>query len=489
MNAKQRQQAIAAAKNKAEAESIEFFHDPLQEAYATVPVRDHRETWRIRSRDFELWVMQTLYDAAGGSVPKTLIKDCVHEFEMHAICRGARRDVFVRVAEHEGVVYIDLANEDWEAIEVADQWRILRESPVKFRRQKGMAALPYPSRGGSLQQLRGFWNFSPENELLILTWLSYALLPNHAYPILALSGVQGAGKSTITRLLRSLIDPSLAALTTTPRSERDLAIAATNGHLIAMDNLSEISAELSDAMCRVATGGAFRTRRLYTDNEEMILIYKKPLIINGVEELPQRPDLLDRCILIRVAPIPEEQRRDEREYWRTFESARPQLYGALLDVVCEGLRNLDSVSLTTAPRMADFARWGVAVEQALGAQPGQFLAAYRANIEAATDAAIEASPIAVVLWELLSKSRFDGPALALLTMLNNFISVTADTARRHPRWPKSANQLSAELGRIEPNLKKMGISLERGRSHAGRFIRLAIVTPVTDRHGVVGAVA
>lgn len=479
---------IARVKDRAIAEGVEFFHDPLNEAYATVPVGEHRETWCIRSRDFELWVKQALYDAANPP-PMKLVREVLHEFEMHAVCRGLRREVFVRCAEHEGRNYIDLANDIWEVIEVADNWRIVREAPVKFRRQKGMAALCYPQRGGTLQELRSFWTFTPETELLVLTWLSYSLLPNPTYPILALSGVQGAGKSTITRLLRSFIDPSVAALTATPRSEWDLAIAATNAHLIAMDNLSSLSDELSDVLCRASTGGSLRTRRLHTNSEETILPYRNPVIINGIEELASRPDLLDRCILIRVAPIPEEKRRDEREYWRTFESARPQLYGALLDVVCEGLRNLDGVSLTTAPRMADFARWGVAVEQALGAKPGEFLEAYRGNIRDAADVGLESSPIAVVLWELLSKSSFDGPALGLLTTLNNFISVSADTARRHPKWPKSAQQLSAEIGRIEPNLRKMGIVVERGRNHGGRFVRLSIDTTVTDRHGVAAAVA
>lgn len=489
MNTKQRQEAIAAVKVKAETEALEFFHDPLHEAYATVPVptpAPHRETWRIRSRDFELWVKQSLYDAMECPPSMKLVREVLHEFEMHAVCRGLRHEVFVRVAEHGGAAYIDLVNDIWEAVEVADQWRIVREPPVKFRRQKGMAALPYPARGGTLQ-LRRFWSLSPETELLVMTWLSYALLPDHAYPILALSGVQGAGKSTMTRLLRSLIDPSIAALTTTPRSERDLAIAASNGHLIAMDNLSAISEELSDAMCRVATGGSFRTRRLYTDIDEVILTYKRPLVINAIEEVAQRPDLLDRCLLIRLAPISEEQRRDEREFWREFETIRPKIFGALLDVTCKGLRRLDGVTLTDSPRMADFAKWGVAVEQALGRKKGEFLAAYRANIQAAGDAAVEASPIATVLREILASAPFDGTGLHLLTMLNNFISTTADTARKHPRWPKSAQQLSAEIGRIEPNLRKMGIVVERGRNHGGRFIRLSIDTTVTDRHGGAAA--
>src|SRR6266849_1204327 len=197
---------------KAEASAIEFFHDPQRKAYATVPVADHRETWRVRSRDFKLWVMQTLYEKLG-TAPKILVADIVEIFETHAICKGKELDVHVRIAERDGAVYVDLVNDRWQVLEITPTgWRVLNESPVKFRRAMGMAPLPYPTPGGNFQDIGRFLNIGPKSEILLLSWLTYSLLPNHAYPIVALAGVQGAGKSTITRALRSLIDPSLAAL-------------------------------------------------------------------------------------------------------------------------------------------------------------------------------------------------------------------------------------------------------------------------------------
>jgi hypothetical protein len=311
-----------------------------------------------------------------------------------------------------------------------------------------------------------------------------------------LSGVQGAGKSTIARVLRSLVDPALAALTTIPKSERDVAIAATNSHLIAMDNLSEISAKLSDILCRVATGGSFRTRELYTNDDEMIFNYRRPLIINGIEELPIRPDLLDRSILIHVEPISEERRRDEHNFWQDFENVRPQLLGRMLDVICEGIRRLPEVKLDASPRMADFARWGVAVEQAMGFDVGSFMAAYQSNRQEANVAAIESSPIAIALYAYLGarlngfhsndsaknvvRRSFNGTALKLLDEVREFCSSLGYGTNnkelkellRHPKFPKSANQLSAEIARLEPTLKKMNIALERGRTHLGRYLKL-----------------
>ena len=72
------------------------------------------------------------------------------------------------------------------------------------------------------------------------------------------------------RVLRRLIDPNEAELRSEPRNERDLVIAANNGWVIGHDNLSCVKQWLSDALCRIATGGAFGTRELYTDLDEIL---------------------------------------------------------------------------------------------------------------------------------------------------------------------------------------------------------------------------
>jgi hypothetical protein len=348
--------------------------------------------------------------------------------------------------------------------------------PVKFRRATGMSALPLPITG-NLRDVCSFLNVERESMVLLLSWLTFSLRTGVPYPVLAISGVQGAGKSTITRILRALIDPSIAELTTTPKSERDVAIAATNSHLIAMDNLSEIPPELSDIMCRVATGGSFRTRELYTNDEEAIFTYRRPLVMNGIEELSLRPDLLDRAILVHVKPISQAERRDEQTFRRAFDRLQPAIFGGLLTILSEGLQKLHKVELSQSPRMADFARWGVAVEESLGFEPGEFLRAYNDNIEEAHFSALDASPIANALQAFLADcGSFKGTALRLLQLLATFIEVhengSQKLVKRHPRFPKSANQLSAELARIEPNLNKRGIQVERGRTNRGRFIRL-----------------
>ena len=71
------------------------------------------------------------------------------------------------------------------------------------------------------------------------------------------SGEQGSAKSTFSAVLRSLLDPNTAPLRALPREDRDLFIAANNGHVLTFDNVSGLRGWLSDTLCRLATGGGF----------------------------------------------------------------------------------------------------------------------------------------------------------------------------------------------------------------------------------------
>jgi hypothetical protein len=129
--------------------------------------------------------------------------------------------------------------------------------------------------------------------------------------VLVLNGEQGSAKSTLVKILRALIDPNLAPLRTAPKEERDLMVSAKNAWIISFDNLSYLPPWLSDAICRLATGGGLGTRELYTDNEEIIFEARRPVIFNGIEELATQADLLDRSVILSLAEIPDEKRRDE----------------------------------------------------------------------------------------------------------------------------------------------------------------------------------
>src|SRR5207248_1359644 len=255
----------------------------------------------------------------------------------------------------------------------------------RFRRPAGMLPLPVPEPGGSIEALGSLLNLSNRSDfVLVVVWLLATLRPRGPFPLLAVSGEQGSAKTVLSKILKALIDPNVAPVRALPREERELMIAANNGYLLAFDNLSGLPPWLSDALCRLASGGSFAVRQLYTNDEEMLFEAARPILLNGIEEVVSRPDLGDRAIFLTLAPIGEALRRPESELWREFEIARPRMLGALPDAVVHGLHTLGRVRLDRLPRMADFALWAAACETALW-PAGTFTRAYAANRRAAIE--------------------------------------------------------------------------------------------------------
>jgi hypothetical protein len=131
---------------------------------------------------------------------------------------------------------------------------------------------------------------------------------------------------------RALIDPNSVPSRALPRSEHDVFIAARNSHVLAYDNASGLPDWLSDAFCRLATGGGFSTRELYTDQDEVLFGSKRPIILNGIDDIATRPDLADRSIVQSLVAISDERRKLETD----FERKRPRILGALLESLLSG---------------------------------------------------------------------------------------------------------------------------------------------------------
>jgi hypothetical protein len=118
-------------------------------------------------------------------------------------------------------------------------WRVIENPPVRFRRAAGMQPLPMPAPGGSVETLRSFLNVQSDTDFVLVVAWALAVLRNRGpYPVIVLSGEQGSAKSTFSAILRALLDPNTAPLRALPREDRDLFIAASNGHVLAFDNVS-----------------------------------------------------------------------------------------------------------------------------------------------------------------------------------------------------------------------------------------------------------
>lgn len=458
------------------ADEAEFFHDSRGDAFVTVPVADHWETHSIRSRPFRRWLVGLFWRRHKKAPQEQAVRNALATLESKALFDGPEGSVAVRLAECDDTIWLDLADERWRAVKVTkDGWGVVDNAPVRFLRPRGMRALPSPVAGGRVSMFRDLLNLGGEDDwVLLVSWILAALRPKGPYPVLAVSGEQGSAKSTLCRLVRAVVDPNVAPLRTVPREVRDLMIAASHSWVLGYDNLSNVPLWLSDALCRLATGGGFSTRELYTDEDEIIFDAMRPVLINGIEDVATRSDLLDRAICLYLPTIPDGERRTEQRVFADFERQRPQILGAFLDAVSQALRKLPTIQLTNPPRMADFSLWAVAGEEGLGLQRGAFLRAYRSNRADANGLALEACVLAATIQEFIAgRDLWEGTAQELLDELES--GVASDKLKNRRDWPKSPQAVGKRIRRIAPNLRRAGIEVnfEKGSGKMRkRIIRL-----------------
>ena len=451
---------------------------------APTDVDGHRETWPVRSKGFKRWLIQKYYKKTDGAPNSEAMTAALNVIDAKAHFNAPEVEVFVRVAGRDGKIFIDMCNDKWQAVEVDETgWRLVDDPPVRFRRASGMLPLPIPEKGGDIQALRKFLNVRDDNDfVLAVMFLLAALRPHGPYPVMCLSGEQGSAKSTFMNILRRLIDPNTAPLRTLPREDRDLFIAANNGYVLAFDNLSKMPDWISDTLCRLATGGGFATRTLYTDGDECLFNAMRPIILNGIEDFVTRPDLGDRGILMTLQQIPEEGRKSEKDLYADFDRKIPAILGALLDGVVHGLKRLPFCKLDKMPRMADFALWGMACETAFW--PAEtFMTAYDQNRDTTVSSVLEGDLVGCAIQKMVADGRtfWTGNATELLATLNG---MTTEVIQKSPEWPRKPRALSGQLRRIATFLRKTGIFITfGGRENDPGRKRLITITTIPDNTG------
>jgi hypothetical protein len=468
------------ARLQAIASRLHVFKDQDGEAYVDLDGAAHPAgSMQVRN-----WLTWQYFNTCGTAPASRAIDGVIGVLRARASIVGQTEAVFLRVAWYGGrTLYLDLANEQNEVVKVTEfGWSITTDPPVRFRRSRGMLPLPQPQSGGSLDELRTLLNMDDgKNWDLIVAWLLGALQPTGTYPILALYGEKGTAKSTTTRYLRSVIDPSTALASGPPRDPVSFSVRTLHNHVVALDNLSGMPYWLSDALCRLASGASDSKKMNYTDGDEFIISAKRPTIINGIVEVAEAGDLLDRTIAVTLPPIPEGKRVTEDQLQRRFDQAHPRILGALLDVVVGALGRLSTVNLKAAPRLADFAVWVTAAEEPLGWEDGHFMAIYQGVREGAVSQELEAPTLAQAIIKIVEMDKsITSTATELLDRLNR--TVDLDVRRFTRSWPKQPNRLSGELRRLAPALHQQGIEVEfkGGSGGNSRSITIRRAGPATQ---------
>lgn len=468
-----------------------LFHDQYKEPWIAVNKKG-AELYQIGSKTFRDWLCNFVLQEYGVILKNNQPKDIASTLSGIALYSGAGEiSLEPRVHKIGNVIWYDLGR---EAVKITKSgWKVVNEPPVLFRRYSHQKRQVVPVEGGNIQDFHKLVNIKDWNDWhMFLTFASATLLPDIAKPVLIINGSQGAGKSTPMKMLKELIDPSSLNSTSGVKNEAELARLANMHILLFFDNLSRLSWDMSDDICRLVTGDGFSKRKLYTDNDEIVYSFKRALMMNGIASFISRADLLDRSVILNVNRIPEEDRKSEKELWAKFDELKPQLLGALFTIVSHGLKKLPSVKVDKLPRMADFAKWGYAVDDSISTEaineidrgygvketvnngPTSFCGILEANEEKRLQESLESDPVtqaAIYAADYARGNSFKGFWRGTITAFYNsffpnpdssFYSKAPDIIRsvaKHELWPKNPSAMGRALRKSEGLLREFGVTL------------------------------
>lgn len=417
---------------------------------------NHFEHFSLNSEKTKQHLGSYFHEKSGEMAYGSALSDAITILSGYARKRQSY-PIFLRVGRDQNSIYIDLADDTWQAVKITTRgWEIVDNPPVRFRRPKGMLPLPRPIKGGSIEDLRPLLNTDADSWILIKAWLLSLLMPSGPYPLLIFNGEQGTAKSYNQKLLKSILDPAVLPIRRPPKTQEDLMIAANNNWVTSFDNMSKIGDDLSDDLCNISTGGGIAKRELYTDGDESIIQVCRPIMLNGITDFVTRPDLLDRSIVVTLQRIDDQHRQAEDILLAKFRELHPSILGSILDMAVIAMRESPSIKLEKPGRMAGFLAWAVA-----GLQDRTFLHLYASARTEAAASALEGDPLISQL-KIFAQALEEEPWIGSTSSLLQILNAQANFGRYPPRgWPTAANQLSGQLRRLAPILRSDGIDIQK----------------------------
>ncbi|MFD7294775.1 ATP-binding protein [Streptomyces sp. NPDC059897] len=422
-------------------------------------------------------LMVGLFDDGHGVFNGTALKEALDLIEALAMKQEVQQ-VHIRVAPgFDGATWLDLGRNDGKSVRIHPTgWDILTPDPAEvcWRRTQLTGELPLPAKdtdGKGIDLLLRLCNFAnAATESLAIGWLIGCLGPSVPVPAPFLTGPQGAGKSTGGRMLVRIIEGMSGDLRRAPKDEENLTAAVAAGWVTALDNLSYLSPDLSDAMCCIVTGAESIKRALYTDGDVVRARYRRPLLMTGIDVGVIRPDLAERLLPLRLER--PTVRRTEAELWAEYEEILPVVLGSLLDLTVKV--RAAQAEIPTDLRMADFAHLCAQLDAATGFGS---LDAYRASLDDLNDDVIEGDLLAQTVLQyagtLVPGSEERMTSTEWLQALTRLYS--GEDCRPLPKgWPTTGKVLSDRLKRLQPTLAARGVLIDSGRTKEGRYLEMTI---------------
>jgi len=450
-----------------------FFCDRTEKPYVIFKHDEIQKYFPIREDKFREHLQALYWQKAGKAMSKVRLNEIIEELAAEAtFTKETKKRVILnnRVALADDKFIYSLGNDEWQAVEVSSEgWRIINEPPM-FKRHKHQKPQVIPASNGLINDLL---QFLPEDRhILLLVDIIANFIPGIAKPLLAIFGDHGSGKSTLARLIQNLIDPTDHDLTDLSSEKKELAQLLDQNYAITIDNISQLKGHQSDMLCRAVTGGSFQKRKLNTDSETVGFNFQNCIILNGIDCVIQKPDLLDRSLLIELQRLDESEVKTDSDIEGKFHESLPVILGGIFNVLAKAKKIHSEVKLTSLPRMAEFAKWGYAIAEVLGIGGEKFIELYNENLGGHHFHVAENNQVMSSVFHFIASTpekKWSGRVSDLLAVLNSYNKETGIIIDKK-EWPKSDSWLSRELNKLKVSFKGVGIKLDVQRTGTARRI-------------------
>lgn len=359
----------------------------------------------------------------------------------------------------DGIIEYDLNSTSRQYVKVTiDGWRLVKKSQNKFlkRNTLGTQVVPNKTSKNLISLLTPYVNTAPDGLVLFTTWIVQAFCHGNHSALLIMAEA-GSGKSTLTKMVRNIIDPSNLSANIFPEKKDDLFATLCNAYYIAFDNTEELKKDVSDILCAAITGATIAKRTLYSTNDIGVFELHNAISLNGIDIMPAQSDLASRCLLLSLKPLDEECRVSEDELTIAFSKDLPDILGAIFNTLSKAMKIVPSLAPKRLPRMASAYIEMLAIAIALGVPEAEFERIYFANL-AAIDKERRNTAIVEAVSEYMSSSTVQGRSIEG-TVTSLYKQICANYSGSHRDLPKSASHFSRKLKQETKALNAAGLTL------------------------------
>lgn len=450
------------------------------------------KTYKINDKRLKEVLLANYHKRTDTYVQISTLDKYLDTFNALAANSGKVDDAWTRIGRVGDVIFYDLKDEEniikisKDGVEILSHFASIDEVP-KFIRKSVSAkqVMPKKQDNASLEVLlKPYLNLSNEQMTLLLITLITWFIPDSPKVILLLTGQQGSGKTVLAKIIQRIVDPVNHEAVFMPNGTKNIGVVLASHYVVSFDNLSEITGDVSDLLCQVSTGGSIMNRQLYTDGEASIISFKNCLVLNGINDIAAKPDLLDRIVHFELKNL-EKKRLTEEQFWNAFQKDLPAILYEIFNILHKAIKEYPNITLEYPGRMADYEIWGSAVSKVMKGDEKYFLEAYKGNRQSINASIIENDALCSLILDFIKKSKKEElifAPTAFYTELKKQAGKNDISTTNSKIFPASPAALTKKLERFIPALKKAGIEINHSRSgKQGRLITIKNLVYYTEK--------